>query len=410
MTPEQQARRNPGGRPSLRARLTLGLLATATLVVMTTETLPVGLLTQMADGLGVSEGRLGLLVTAYGAVVVVGAIPLSILAARFPPRASIVAVLALFVVSLALLAIADDLPAAMAGRLIGGAAHAVFYSCTFTIAVSVVEESWRGRAVAIVGSGNAFALALGVPAATALGVWLGWRVPFWLSAVLVVAILLALVVTYRPLAATREPAPRARALLSGIISWPLARVALTIVLVMSAHFLTYTYISPILTGAGLPEQFVSVALVGFGVGSVIGLGIVGRFSDTRPASLLKLTVGLTLVAIATLGLLRGSATGAVGATALWGLAFGAAPVLWQLMAVRAAPAAASIGLAVVNAAFNVGISLGALAGGALLSVAAPADVTLPSMLIGAIALVLILQRRWLPRDDLAEGSAELPAA
>jgi hypothetical protein len=42
----------------------------------------------------------------------------------------------------------------------------------------------------------------------------------------------------------------------------------------------------------------------------------------------------------------------------------------------------------------------------LLSVAAPAGVTLPSMLIGTIALVLILQKRWLPRD----APAELPIA
>lgn len=382
-----------------RSRLTLGLLAAATLVVMTTETLPVGLLAQMADGLKVGEGRLGLLVTVYGAVVVVGAVPLSILIARFPPRRSMLVVLAVFVVSIAVTAASGSLGTALVARLVGGAAHAVFYSCSFTMATSVVPERMRGRAVAIVGSGNALALALGVPAATAVGVWLGWRVPFAGAAGILVVVIAALTLAYRPVPASAAPlASSWRPLVRGIRSWPLARVGLTIVIVMGAHFLTYTYISPILTGAGVPSGLVSVALVAYGIAGVIGLVVAGRYSDTHPGQLLKATVALTLVALALIWLLRSSAPGAFAATAVWGLAFGAAPVLWQLMAVHAAPAAASIGPAVVNSAFNVGISLGALGGGALLAFAPPADLALPSLGLVAVALVLVTRRRWLPQD------------
>jgi predicted MFS family arabinose efflux permease len=387
------------GKPTARARLTLVLLMAATLTVMTTETLPVGLLSQMAEGLGVSEGRLGLVVTVYGAVVVVGAVPLSILIARVPPRRAMLVVLALFIVSIGATAASRDLSVALGARVVGGIAHAVFYSCSFTMATSVVAADWKGRAIALVGSGNALALALGVPAATALGAWLGWRVPFWGAAVLLLALLAGLAASYRPLSnPAPEMAPSPRALVDGIRSWPLARVAITIVLVMGAHFLTYTYISPILTGAGVPVAFVSVALAAYGFTGVLGLIVAGRLSDSRPRLLLVVTVALTLVALGLLFVGRASTPVALAALLLWGAAFGAAPVLWQLMAVRAAPAAASIGPAVVNSAFNVGISIGAFGGGSLLAVVAPGVLTVPSAALVAVALLLMVRRRWIPRD------------
>jgi MFS transporter, DHA1 family, inner membrane transport protein len=310
-------------------------------------------------------------------------------------------VLAIFIVSIAATAASGTLGTALSARLVGGAAHAVFYSCSFTMATAVVPERMRGRAIAIVGSGNALALALGVPAATAVGVWLGWRVPFAGAAGILVMIVAALALAYRPVPASAAPCSSTwRPLVKGIRSWPLARVALTIVIVMSAHFLTYTYISPILTGAGVPPGLVSVALIAYGIAGVIGLVVAGHYSDTYPGLMLKVTVALTLVALGLLWLTRSSAPGAFVATAVWGVAFGAAPVLWQLMAVKAAPAAASLGPAVVNSAFNVGISLGALSGGTLLAVAPPADLALPSLALLAVTLVLVTRRRWLPQDRM----------
>lgn len=403
MTNDAKAAPATGASPDRRARLTLALLAAATVAIVTTETLPVGLLPQMAAAFGVAEGQIGLMVTVYGLVVVVGAVPLSLLIAKVPPRTAVLGVLGVFVVSIAATAASADLSIALAARVVGGAAHAVFYSCSFAMATSAVDAHWKGRAVAIVGAGNALALALGVPAATALGVWLGWRVPFWGAAALLVGILVGLSVSYRRVASSVAEVPSSmRSLLRGIRSWPLARVALTIVLVTGGHFLTYTYIAPILTDAGVPAASVSVVLAVYGVAGIVTVAIAGRFSDTRPRLLLVASIALTVVAFGLLLLNQDSAAGVVVATALLGAAFGAAPVLWQLTAVRAAPAAASIGPAVVNSAFNVGISLGALVGGSLVTRVEPVDLALPSLGLIAAALLLTLRRGWLPRDD---GSA-----
>lgn len=390
---------------SARSLLTLGLLAVATLAVMTTEMLPIGLLAQMAESLGVQEGRLGLLVSAYGAVVVVGAVPLSILVSRLPIRTAMFCTLSVFIVSISVTAASATLDTALVARIIGGVAHAVFYSCSFTMAISVVGKRWRGRAVAIIGSGNALALALGVPAATALGTWLSWPVPFWSAAVVLLVVLVMLTVTYRPLTRrTTNQTPTMRSLSNGIRSRTLACVAIVIVVVMTGHFMTYTYIVPIIGDAGAPETFISVVLVAYGLAGVAGLIVAGRYADTRPRLILRITVAITLAAIGSLWLFRGSAAGTITAITFWGFAFGAAPVLWQLMAVRAAPAAASIGPAVVNAAFNIGISLGAFSGGALLTIFQPVDLALPSLVLLTIALGLVMAPRWLPNDHDAQST------
>lgn len=390
----------PTDAPSPRGFVILGLLAVATLLVITTETLPVGLLPQIARGLHVSAGRVGLLVTVYGAVVVVGAVPLSALIARFPPRWSMTVVLAVFVASMLGTAASTTLGAAVAARLLGGVAHAVFTSCSFAMAVSVVPPVWRGRAVAITGAGNAVALALGVPAATTLGAQLGWRVPFQLAAAALFAVLVAIVVLHRPSATAGAPeASSARSLLAAAKDPALVRVAVVIVLVMGAHFLTYTYVAPILIGAGVPEASVGLVLIGYGVAGAVGLLVAGRIADRRPRGILIVTIAVTAAALALLWLLRGSAPGAIAATAVWGSAFGAAPVLWQLIAVRAAPASASVGPAVVNSAFNVGISLGALGGGSLLALVPASALALPSVALLAVALVLATRPRWLPADS-----------
>jgi DHA1 family inner membrane transport protein len=390
-----------------RSALTLGLLALATLLVITTESLPVGLLPQMARSLHVGEAQIGLLVTAYGVVVVVGAIPLSAVISRFSPRLSMTVVLTVFVVSIAATALSPNLQTALVARLVGGLAHAVFYSCSFSLATRVVSARRRGRAVALVGSGNAVALALGVPAATALGVWLGWRVPFAVAAAALVAVAIGILLAYRPVEGpAEETAPSVRSLLQAARDPALLRVGVTIVLIMTAHFTAYTYISPILTHAGVGEDLVSVVLVAYGAAGIVGLVVAGRESDRRPRLLLITATGLTAVALALLWLFRASEPGVIASTALWGMAFGAAPVLWQLIAVRAAPKAASVGPAVVNSAFNIGISLGALGGGVIVGRFAPADLALFSLVPLAAALVLVTRRRWLPPDDARGPRAE----
>jgi MFS transporter, DHA1 family, inner membrane transport protein len=58
----------------------------AAFAYVTTESLPIGLLLPMSKSLHAQEPAIGLLVTAYGAVVVVASVPLTLLTQRLPRR------------------------------------------------------------------------------------------------------------------------------------------------------------------------------------------------------------------------------------------------------------------------------------------------------------------------------------
>src|SRR3954453_7673734 len=83
-------RNHRDGRASMlehrRANLALAALSISTFTFVTTEILPVGLLTLMADDLHRSESQIGLLMTGYAAVVVLMSLPLAHLTRRVPKR------------------------------------------------------------------------------------------------------------------------------------------------------------------------------------------------------------------------------------------------------------------------------------------------------------------------------------
>src|SRR5580693_569287 len=144
----------------------LVLLAAAVFAAVTTEMLPVGLLPSISQGLGVSESQVGLLVSGYAAVVAVGSIPMAALLERLPRRPVLAVLLATYAVSNAVFAASDSYGLALAARLVAGLAHAAFFGVVVSAAVALVPRPRAGRAVAVVMSGTALALAVGVPAGT----------------------------------------------------------------------------------------------------------------------------------------------------------------------------------------------------------------------------------------------------
>ncbi len=384
-----------------RGAVILILLAAATFVSMTAETLPVGLLPQIAGGLGTTVQSAGSLVTAYGLVVAIGSVPLSALVARFSRRATLLVVLVVFAVGSAGVALAPSLEVAFVARLVSGAGHAVFYSCAFSIATSVVPETRRGRAASIIGAGNACALGLGVPAATALGVAVGWTAPFFLAAAMFCALVVALALV---LPRSSRVAGRSSSTPVGFLGTfrqatapALVRVGVLILIVMTAHFATYTYVAPILGAAGVAEGQVSVVLLGYGAFGVLGLVLVSFVADSRPRTAAAASIAVMVLVLCALALFAGNPLGASWSVAVWGLAFGGAPAIWQTLALRAAPTSTSTAPAVVNSTFNVGITLGAVAGGAGLASGATA-LEIGSAAIGVVAFALVLTRGMLAPD------------
>src|ERR1700761_2744603 len=158
-----------------RTRLALAMLASATFVYVTAETLPVGLLPELSAGLHVRPGTVVLRVTAYAAVAALTAIPLTVSLEHRSRRTVVVGCVGLLALSQFVVAAAPDYAVVLAARILCALAHGVFWSMLAPVAARLAPPGQAGRATALVFVGNSLALVGGVPLGTALGHAIGWR-------------------------------------------------------------------------------------------------------------------------------------------------------------------------------------------------------------------------------------------
>ncbi|MEU8968405.1 MFS transporter [Streptomyces monashensis] len=339
-------------------------LAAATFGVVTTEMLPVGLLTSLARALHVSVGTAGLALTLPGLVAAVAA-PLLPVAVRRADRRTVLCALLLLLAGADLLtALASAFPVLLAARLLVGVCIGGVWAVAAGLGERLVPGPGAGRATAVVFSGIAVASVLGVPAGTLLGAVAGWRWAFAAMAGL------ALVVAVR-LAAVLPPLPAEGAVRLG--TFPrLLRVAplrwrlITVVLLVTGHFAAYTYVRPVLqrtpgTGPGL----VGALLLGYGLAGVAGNFAGGALAARDPRRALRLISAVLGAAVLLLVPATGSTAGSGALLLVWGLAYGGVSVSAQRALSAAVPEAPEAVSALFAGVFNAAIALGALAGGRL---------------------------------------------
>ncbi|GFJ86066.1 MFS transporter [Phytohabitans houttuyneae] len=263
----------------MRANGALVALSVAAFTFVTTEVLPIGLLTVMADDLDRSDTQIGLLVTGYAAVVVVASIPLTRFTVHIPRRQLITAALAVFVAATLVTAVAQTYWVLLAARLATALTQALFWSVVASTATGLFPPDVRGRAVARLAVGASLSPVVGVPVGTWIGQQAGWRVAFVVMAGVGLATCVAvavLVPTIPPAegGAARGTAPDAR------------RYAILVVAcaVGVAGFLTaYTYVTPFLLDvSGFAPAALGPLLLVIGLAGVAGTLIVGRFLDRSP--------------------------------------------------------------------------------------------------------------------------------
>ncbi|MET7464893.1 MFS transporter [Nonomuraea sp. NPDC005501] len=345
-------------------RLAVPTVAAGTFAIVTSEMLPVGLLTPIGAELGVSDGTAGLMMTAPGLVAAVSAPLMTLAARRLDRRTVLCALMALLAAANLVAALAPAYPVMLAARVLTGVSIGGFWTYAMGLPVLLVPEPRIGRAAATIASGIAVASVLGVPAGTLAASAAGWRVAFGAVALLAAVLCVVLARLLPPLPAER--AARPSDLWAVWRTGPSRIVLIVTALVVTGHFAAYTYVRPFLEqasrdGAGASAAAVGAVLLGYGVAGVAGNFAAGARAARHPRG--------TLV---TLALLIGGATallaaapGSIGPVAalllLWGVAYGGVSVTVQIWIVRAGGGEA--GTAMLTAVFNAAISLGALTGG-----------------------------------------------
>lgn len=379
-------------QPAQRSRSVVALLAlaVAAFCYVTAETVPVGLLTEVATDLEVPASQVGLLVTGYAVTVVVVTLPLVRACARVPRRPLVLALMALLALSAVLSALAPTYALLFAARVLGALSQSVFWGVVAPVAAGMFPVHVRGRVMAVVFTGGSLGPMLGVPAGTWLGQVAGWRATFAALAALTLVALLALVVALRTSVpahahAGRGTHPDARGY---------AMVLATNVLAVAGFFAVFTYTSGFVTlVAGIPAVLLGPLLLARGVADFGGIAAGGVLTDRdqRLAVVLPLAVlTLTLVGLFALGTAPwAAATGIV----LTGVAMGAVTPALSNRVMELAPGSTDTASAGAAIAYNVGIALGSALGGLTLTLAGTRSTALTGAVLAVAALVVALRTR-----------------
>jgi predicted MFS family arabinose efflux permease len=348
-------------------RPALAVLGASAFCYVTAETIPVGLLPQIARGLSVDEADVGLLLTSYAVVAGLSTIPLTALTMRIPRHVLIAVTVAIFAVSQAAAAFAPTFAVLVLARLICALAHGVFWSVIGPVAARLAPPGHAGRATALVFGGNSLAIVLGVPLGTALGQWLGWRVAIGALAVggaLSVLALLRVLPKLPPLPhdLNTRPGAQLRASITIVRDRRVALLCAVTAILVIGHFAAYTYIAPLVRrDAGLQGFGLSALLLGYGATGLLANFLVGRHVDRRPGPLLTGLLAVLTGSVALLAPVLGTVPTVV-ATLLWGGAFTAIPVCLAATVLRVAPRARDAASALYVVAFQIGIGGGAFIG------------------------------------------------
>ncbi len=382
-----------------RATVTLALLALATggFAIGTTEFVSMGLLPQLAHGVGVTIPTAGHAISAYALGVVIGAPLIAVLGARLPRRGLLIGLMVVFLVGNAATAAATSYAGLMTARFVSGVPHGAYFGVASLVAAGLVPSERRGRAVSRILLGLAVANVAGVPAATWLGQHAGWRAAYILVAALaaLTVLLVALLVPGSP----GDPTATGRKELRAFKDPQVVLTLLAGAIGFGGMFAMYTYIAPTVTQvAGLSASVVPLYLLAFGLGMVVGTPLAGRLTDwsvlwTVAIGMVSVMLVLLLFTVTSSWFLPGLVTTFALSVLTSFVALGL-----QMRLMQVAGEAQTIGAAMNHSALNLANALGAWLGGVV--IAAGYGYRAPALVgagLSALGLLVLLASATLHR-------------
>lgn len=367
-------------------------LAFCTFVFNTSEFMPIGLLSGIANDLKISDARAGMLISVYAWVVALMSLPLMIIVSKMELKRLLLTIIAVFVVSHVASAFSEGYYTLMFSRIGVACSHAIFWSIVSPLAVRIVPDDKRAFALGMVATGSSIAMVVGLPLGRVVGLYLGWRMTF-LSIGVISAIIFIYIAAILPKVPSRGKFS-VRQLPALLHNRVLIGVFVMSVLFATAHYTGYSYIEPFLgREAGMTPDIVTLVLIIFG-----GSGMLGSFAFTK----FYMNNPRRFVAVATLApalclLLMQPAAASLESTLMvcvvWGAMATAFNISFQDNVMRYAPEeATSVAMSIFSGIFNLGIGSGAYIGGMVVTHASLGYVGYAGGVVGLFATMYCVGR------------------
>ncbi|UVC10196.1 MFS transporter [Rhizobium sp. TH2] len=333
----------------------------------TTEFVIAGILPEVAVGLGVSIPFAGYLVSGYALGIAVGG-PLLTMATRgVSRRAILIALTIAFCLGQIACALAPSFATMLAFRVATAVAHGAYFGIAMVVAVGLVPQAFRGRAVSVILAGLTVSNIIGVPAGAAIGGLWGWRATFWAMALVGV---LALVAIFALIPQTKSESRQSGHLGREVRVLGRQQVWTSLILMLAlmiGQMVPFTYITPLLREVtGLDAMVIPWILLLNGVGATLGVFIGGRLSDWKLMPSLIVMLAIQAAVSVTLYLVSPYPVPMAATIFVWGalnFAIGTPIQARILMWTADAPSLAS---SLIPSGFNIGIAIAAVVGAVLL--------------------------------------------
>jgi len=381
------------------------LMGVAAFIVNTTEFVPVGLLSSIAQDFSITPAHAGWMLTVYAWIVALMSLPLMLLTGKMDRKTLLIASFVLFFISHILSVFAWCFEVLLISRIGIAFAHAVFWSITASIAIRVAPWGKKNFALSVLATGTGLAMVLGVPLGRLIGESLGWRMTF---ATIAVASFVMIIALFRLLPSLPSLFSGSLSKVSELMKKPiLLSMYFFIFLMFTAHYTAYSYIEPFLKVVGHNSAgFTTLILLLFGGAGIIGSVVFGYLGERANKQLL---IGSTVIVTCSTALLYFAAQHSsymIALIILWGAAMMTIGLAMQVRVFNVDANASDIIMSLFSGIINLGIGAGALFGNQVIQRINLQSVGAAGAVFGVIGLVvLFFLLRRVARE--AQASAEM---
>ncbi|EOL8878231.1 MULTISPECIES: sugar transporter [Enterobacter] len=370
-------------------------LAIAAFIFNTTEFVPVGLLSDIADSFQMETAQVGIMLTIYAWVVALMSLPFMLLTSQMERRKLLIGLFVVFIASHVLSFMAWNFTVLVVSRIGIAFAHAVFWSITASLAIRLAPAGKRAQALSLIATGTALAMVLGLPIGRIVGQYFGWRTTFFAIGMGALITLVCLIKLLPTLPSEHSGSLKSLPLLMRRPA--LMSIYLLTVIVVTAHYTAYSYIEPFVqVVAGFSANFATVLLLILGGAGIIGSILFGKLGNQHASTLVSSAIGLLLACLLLLMPAAGSESHLAILSLFWGVAIMIIGLGMQVKVLALAPDATDVAMSLFSGIFNLGIGAGALLGNQISLHVSMSAIGYLGAIPALVALIwsLLIFRKW----------------